>query len=183
MRIVSGQFRGRTLATPKDAKTIRPTGDRVRETIFNVLGQRCDGLSVLDLFAGTGALAFEALSRGATNAVLVDTDREAIALCHDNAKQLQCEAQCQIVRSGAFEALGRFEKEGAQFHLLFVDPPYALQQGARLLESLGRVSASGAMLIYEHSSDEDSPSPSGSWQSVDIRRFGITTVSFFRWNA
>src|SRR5688572_2885467 len=89
MRIVAGTAKGRALAGPKaTSRHIRPTADRVRETLFNILGQWLDGQCVLDLYAGTGALGLEALSRGAARAALVDSDREALALCRQNTEHL-----------------------------------------------------------------------------------------------
>jgi 16S rRNA (guanine966-N2)-methyltransferase len=181
MRIVSGTFRGRTLATPKDATRIRPTADRVRETIFNVLGQRCDGLSVLDLFAGTGALAFEALSRGADSAVLVDNGTEAIQLCRDNAKALRCEHQVQILKQNADDALASFKAANATFELVFADPPYALQWGLKALAQVAPLCAPGAVLVFEHAKSEPSPAISLHWQVLDVRDFGVTTVSMLSW--
>ncbi len=181
MRIVSGTFRGRTLATPKDATRIRPTADRVRETIFNVLGQRCDGLRVLDLFAGTGALAFEAVSRGAVSAVLVDSGTESIQLCRDNAKALRCEGQVQILRQTADDALASFKAGNTTFELIFADPPYALQWGKKALAQVGQVCAPHAVFVFEHAKSESSPETSLHWQVLDVRDFGVTTVSMFSW--
>src|SRR4051794_21286152 len=98
MRIVAGTARGRPLEGPK-AAGIRPTADRVRETLFNVLGQFLDGERVLDLFAGTGALSLEALSRGASSAVLVDRDRAAIGLCERNATSLGFRDRVELIES------------------------------------------------------------------------------------
>src|SRR5438132_1215848 len=123
MRIVAGSARGRPLKGPKSAEVIRPTADRVRETLFNVLGQWLEGQSVLDLYAGTGALALEALSRGAAKAVLVDRDREAQALIRANAESLGFEGRVELLAmpvERAFAALA-----GRRFELVFADPPYA----------------------------------------------------------
>ncbi|AKQ66651.1 16S rRNA (guanine(966)-N(2))-methyltransferase [Myxococcus hansupus] len=98
MRIVAGTVKGRALAGPKStSRHIRPTADRVRETLFNVLGQFLDGQRVLDLYAGTGALGLEAVSRGAGQAVLVDQDREALGLCRQNVDSLGLAGQVEIV--------------------------------------------------------------------------------------
>src|SRR5512132_3323905 len=101
MRIIAGTAKGRALKGPRGAG-LRPTADRVRESIFNVLGQWLDGLRVLDLFAGTGALGLEAVSRGAREAVLVDSGREALQLCRENAEALGMAAQVQV-RPGKVE--------------------------------------------------------------------------------
>src|SRR5689334_4596427 len=96
MRIVAGSARGRALKGPRSA-AIRPTADRVRESIFNILGQWLDGQRVLDLYAGTGALGLEAVSRGAARAVLVDSGKEAVSLCRQNAKDLGFGGQVTVV--------------------------------------------------------------------------------------
>jgi 16S rRNA (guanine966-N2)-methyltransferase len=151
MRIVGGQFRGRTLATPKNAETIRPTADRVRESIFNILGQRCDGLRVLDLFAGTGAMGLEALSRGAVAVVLVDAGKESLMLCRDNVKRLQCETQCTVQSGDVVQALSVLSQRPERFDLIFADPPYALTLGPAFMQQLSPLAASRARFVYEHS--------------------------------
>src|SRR4051812_28311593 len=125
MRIVGGTARGRPLAGPKH-EGLRPTADRVRETLFNVLGQAFDGERVLDLYAGTGALAFEALSRGASHAVLVDPDRAAVKLCEANAATLGFADRVEILSLKADRAVDRLCKAERTFELIFADPPYAL---------------------------------------------------------
>src|SRR5581483_157738 len=113
MRIIAGSAKGRVLQAPGTAKGVRPTADRVRETIFNVLGQWMDGLSVLDLFAGTGALGLEALSRGAKSAVFVDLDT---SIAERNARALGFEAT--FIRLPAVRALDRLAKRGERFDLV-----------------------------------------------------------------
>jgi len=134
MRIVAGAHRGRRLLGPS-AKNIRPTADRTRESIFNVLGQRCEGLKVLDLFAGTGAMALEALSRGASSALLVDSSLEAVGLCKQNIAALGLEAQSEVWHMDAFLALSRCKRQSRSFELVFADPPYAFQNWEALLEA------------------------------------------------
>ena len=128
MRIVAGSARGRVLKGPRRADVIRPTADRVRESLFNVLGQSCDGLAVLDLYSGTGALALEALSRGAKRAVLVDSGREAQQLGAQNAQALGFGDQIELLPISAEKAIAGLHGRGVRFELIFADPPYA--QGA-----------------------------------------------------
>src|SRR6267142_6647216 len=120
VRIIGGQWRSRIVKFPPAAQ-LRPTPDRVRETLFNWLGQRVDGLSCLDLFAGSGALGFEALSRGASRVVMVDSDRAIAAALRDSARELGA-AGAEVVQRDALEFLGA---GGEKFDLAFVDPPYA----------------------------------------------------------
>ena len=149
MRIVAGSARGRTLKTPRGSDVTRPTADRVRETIFNVLGQTCEGLRVLDLFAGTGALAIEALSRGAAYAVLVDEGIEARGLQRGHVEALGLGGICRILRRDATKLgpVTPFEP----FTLVFCDPPYGKELGERALRSAldGGWLAPGAIVILE----------------------------------
>jgi 16S rRNA (guanine(966)-N(2))-methyltransferase RsmD len=195
MRIVAGIARGRALLGPKSNK-IRPTADRVRETIFNVLGQSMEGRKVLDLFAGTGALALEALSRGAKSAVLVDIDREALRLCRANAESLQFAKQVQILALPVDRALKKLRSQKEVFDLIFADPPYSHGVATAVLEKLAsgelfsgrRVAKSGAVdflaregtLCIEHDKREILPTQIQLLERVDVRKFGDTVVSFFR---
>jgi len=181
VRIVAGSARGRVLATPKAADRIRPTADRVRETLFNVLGQTCEGLHVLDLFAGTGALALEALSRGAAKAVLVDSGREAQGLIRQNAKALGFEGQVELLAVPVERALEVLGRRGERFELVFSDPPYRLEQAAKVLEALEAqgLLAEGAVVVVEHDKREAAPEQAGGLQRIDQRRFGDTVVSIY----
>ncbi len=179
MRIIAGSARGRTLKGPRGAG-LRPTADRVRESIFNILGQWLDDLSVLDLFAGTGALAFEALSRGATRAVLVDSSREAIALCRQNARALGMEDRAKIV-VGPVEKRTLEHLEPAAFDLVFADPPYAAATPLQVLELVvgAGLIAAGGRLVLEHDRRSEAPGSVGCLRRSDERRFGDTAVSFY----
>lgn len=161
----------------------RPTADRVRETIFNVLGQTCDGLRVLDLYAGTGALALEALSRGAAEAVLVDSGREAVGLCRENVKALGFEGRARVIAAPVTHALRQLATEGASFELVFSDPPYAARAGVEVLGALVPLIAAEGVAVIEHEADEVLPEQVGRWQRLDERAFGATVVSIFRLTA
>lgn len=184
MRIVAGTARGRTLKGPK-GPGLRPTADRVRESLFNILGQWLDRLVILDLFAGTGAISLEALSRGASRAVLVDSGREALQLCRENAEALGMLDRTEIVAAPVdARTLARVRAQGP-FDLVFADPPYVafcaerlieLVAGAALLEPRGR-------LILEHDRRAATPSDHAGLTREDLRRFGDTAVSFYRLSA
>lgn len=183
MRIVAGSARGRALAGPRPGSAhIRPTADRVRETLFNVLGQWLEGQVVLDLYAGTGALALEALSRGASRAVLVDQDREALALCRSNARSLGFEPQAEVLAQPVERAVKLLAQRGERFDLIFADPPYAARQVERVLEQVvgeGLLAAAGT-LVVEHDRREPAPQEQAGLRRVDQRRFGDTLVSLYR---
>lgn len=182
MRIIAGSAKGRVLATPKDHAVIRPTADRVKETLFNVLGQECDGEVVLDLYAGTGALALEALSRGAARAVLVDQGREALALCRQNVEALGFGAKAQVLASPVARAFSTLERQGARFSLVFIDPPYEAQAGLAALEALvaHALLLPQARVVLEHSKREVLPEGVGALSQVDSRAFGDTRLSIFQ---
>jgi 16S rRNA (guanine966-N2)-methyltransferase len=156
MRIIAGRFRGRSLIAPGDI-SVRPTADRVRESIFDILasrlGQSFAGLRVLDLFAGTGAMGFEALSRGAQSVVFVDTGVEARGLVRDNIEHLGVGGIARLLRRDA-TALGASGTLGS-FDLVFLDPPYGRGLGEQALASAlgGGWIAPGASLVLEESRD------------------------------
>jgi 16S rRNA (guanine966-N2)-methyltransferase len=132
MRVVAGHLGGRRLISPPSrSREVRPTSDRARETLFSILGGRLEGLSVLDLFCGTGALAIEAISRGADSAVLVD---RAPALAKRNTDELGIANRCEVVRG---DAVGYVERSERRFGLIFCDPPYRLAD--RLEPSLSQL--------------------------------------------
>ncbi len=164
LRIVGGQWK-RTPIAVTDAAGLRPTPDRVRETLFNWLGQRLDGRRCLDLFAGTGALGFEAASRGAARVVLVERDRRAAQAIVATIERLHA-GQMRLIAGDAFDALARLAQAGERFDLVFVDPPFGEALHARALAALAPVLASGALVYVE--SGEAFEAPDG-WS---IRRQG-----------
>jgi 16S rRNA (guanine966-N2)-methyltransferase len=149
MRVVAGQFKGHPLRSPR--RTTRPTLDRVREAVFSMLGALED-LAVLDLYAGSGALGIEALSRGAASAAFVDSDAAAVNAIRDNLERTRAEGG-RVVRSDAIAFLRNAARHGEQWDLVFCDPPYRL--AARLGEPLSRmlepVLAPGARVVCESS--------------------------------
>lgn len=178
---MAGTARGRALLTPK-GKQIRPTSDRVRESLFNVLGQWMDGLRVLDLYAGTGALALEALSRGAALAVLVDQDREAAKLCRENAEALRLSDRAEVLAMPVARAAALLERRAAPFELIFADPPYATRAAADVLDLVAhhRLLTPDGTLVVEHDRREGAPDLHQGLARVDQRRFGDTRVSLYR---
>lgn len=123
VRIIGGKWRGRLLAFP-DHEGLRPTPDRVRETLFNWLGQDLTGLSCLDLFAGSGALGFEAASRGAARVVMIDNDREVIAALKKNMQMLEADSSMEIVQADAVKFMTSLSLTKNRFDVIFADPPY-----------------------------------------------------------
>ncbi|MET0406512.1 MAG: 16S rRNA (guanine(966)-N(2))-methyltransferase RsmD [Cystobacter sp.] len=183
MRIVAGSAKGRALAGPKaTSKHIRPTADRVRETLFNVLGQWLEGQKVLDLYAGTGALGLESVSRGASGVVLVDSDREAQSLCRANTDSLGFGDRVEVLALPVARALETLGRRGDRFQLIFADPPYAARVVETVLEGLSahQLLAEGGTVVVEHDKREPAPEAHAGFTQVDQRRFGDTLVSLFR---
>jgi 16S rRNA (guanine966-N2)-methyltransferase len=164
VRIIAGKWRSRIVKFPAAAQ-LRPTPDRVRETLFNWLGQRLDGLACLDLFAGSGALGFEASSRGATRVVMVERDRAVARALRDSAEALAAEG-VQVVESDALAYLAR---AGERFDLAFVDPPYASGLAAQVLERLAPRLNDGARVYVE--TGEPLPA-SPAWRTLREDRAG-----------
>jgi 16S rRNA (guanine966-N2)-methyltransferase len=187
MRIVAGQWKGRNLVAPQGRDT-RPTSDRVREALFSSLtarlGTDLGGAVVLDLFAGTGALGLEALSRGASRAVLVEHDRGALKAIADNVAALGATDDVSVIAADALgPALTRAGRLGP-FSLLFCDPPYRIVQArvAAALARLGRAGSIefGAALVWEHAAGSRPPIPDGFARESDYR-YGDTAVTLLRY--
>ena len=175
MRIVGGSARGRPLHALGGLHT-RPTSDRVRQSVFDLLGQRCDGLRVLDLYAGTGALALEALSRGAAHATLVESAAAAAKAIERNAAELGFADRATLIRGEVARALPGLS---TAFDLVFADPPYALQAAQPTLDALARLSlvAPGGRVVLEHGRREQAPSPPSGFALLDERRYGDTCIT------
>lgn len=180
MRIIGGTRRGLRLADVGEgdaAAHLRPTSDRVREAIFNLLinahGNPVTGARVLDLFAGTGALGLEALSRGAAEAVFVDDGSKAVALVRANISRMKAEGETRILRQDATR-LG--PNSGAPFTLVFLDPPYgkAMGEAALTVAQQGGWIAPEAMIVWEEGS---APTPPEGFTQLDQRRYGDTLVT------
>lgn len=184
MRIVAGKFRGKALSSPSD-DSVRPTSDRARESIFNILGSRLgpvlDGKRVLDLFAGTGALGFEALSRGAAHVTFVDTGAEARGLIRDHIQAFGAAGITKLLRRDA-TALGTPGTFG-QFDLVFLDPPYGKGLGELALVEIATHGwlAPEATLVWEESADVEVTVPDR-FTLEDTRDYGAARVRFMTFN-
>ena len=174
MRVIAGAYGGRVLVAPAGRGT-RPTSDRVREALFSILGDIA-GARVLDLFAGSGALAIEAVSRGGAEATLVDTSRAAIDVIHRNLEALGIDAE--VVRQPAARYLEAARKHARQYDLVFLDPPYrhAGALGRELSAALAPVLSAGARVVAE----SDRRSPIGlQLPLLDERRYGDTLIQIY----
>ena len=179
LRVIAGRLGGRRLSAPRGQAT-RPTGARVREALFAILGP-LDGVRVLELYAGTGALSIEALSRGAERAVLVEHDRNALACLRENLEALSLAPQAVVVPLRLPRALTAALEHGP-FELVLCDPPWAdLASASDVLARLPQAGglAAGARLVLEHA-ERDDPPPLPGLAVIDRRTWGDTAVTMFR---
>jgi 16S rRNA (guanine966-N2)-methyltransferase len=153
----------------------------VREAMFNILGPAPEA-AVLDIFAGTGALGIEALSRGATSAIFVERDGRALQALHRNLRELGVNGRAKVMGTEAHAALRQLATEGARFGWVFIDPPYAAGLVTSVLEVLagGNLLASGGIIVVEHDKRNVPPDSVGSIHLTDRRYYGDTGVSFYR---
>ncbi len=186
--MIAGSARGRRLVTPHD-NTVRPTGDRVREALFSILISRLGNLAgcrVLDLFAGTGAMGIEALSRGATSAVFVDAQRSSVRLVEKNLELTGFAAQGKSVVMDARQALASLARQGERFHIVFCDPPYRdLELRDQVLELLGTgdLLTGHAVVVLEGASRIPVPDIVGLLRTIDSRTYGDTSVTLLTQSA
>ncbi|WP_372680369.1 16S rRNA (guanine(966)-N(2))-methyltransferase RsmD [Desulfosarcina sp.] len=179
MRVISGALKGRRLMAPAGMAT-RPTADRIKESVFNILAGGVQAKKVLDLFAGTGALGIEALSRGAASAVFVDQAKAALSAIRRNLRELRLEDRSRVIQWNILRNLNCLVPERDSFDLVFMDPPYetnAISSALAGLSSCGALTT-GARVVIEHSSREPIAQPMGGLVLIDQRRFGKTLVSF-----
>jgi 16S rRNA (guanine(966)-N(2))-methyltransferase RsmD len=180
VRIIAGRFRGRALGAPRGQAT-RPTADRVREALFSILGD-VEELPVLDLFAGSGALGLEALSRGAAHATFVEEARAAVAALKANIAALDVAEETSVVVAEARVAIRRLARAAAQFGLVFLDPPYADREIATTLTELAGSSLllEGAWIVLEHAA-KSTPPPAAPGLTLRFTRvYGDTALTFYR---
>lgn len=177
MRIIAGSLKGRKLFTPKD-RSIRPTSDRVRENLFNILNARVPNARFLDVFCGVGACGIEALSRGAAYAAFVDESREALRLVRQNVEKFGISAQTTLIPAHLPEGLPRLLPP---FHIIFADPPYAYNDYKSLFDAIMDRSLllPGGLLIIETSRTRTLPMELSGLNQIDRRMYGDTALTFF----
>lgn len=183
MRIIAGAAKGRRLFSPKGSR-IRPTSDKVKEALFNILNGRIGSFSetaVLDIFAGTGNLGIEALSRGAAEAVFIDDHRDSVALVKKNLDLTGFSDRSRVIRLEAVAALKSLETGCTTFRLVFVDPPYHKGLLEKILEYLAtsRLIDENSLVVAEFSPKEKLVTAFGPLREFDRRTYGDTALAFF----
>ncbi|HVS89353.1 MAG TPA: 16S rRNA (guanine(966)-N(2))-methyltransferase RsmD [Candidatus Acidoferrum sp.] len=186
MRVIAGTYRSRILKSLKGL-ALRPTSDRLRETLFNILGTAVAGARFVDVFAGTGAVGIEALSRGAAEVVFIENHLPAVALIRKNLESLGVRSGAIVLGTNALRGLGALAAKekgaGSTFDFVFLDPPYAAaEEYARVLRVLGSASflAPGSVIIAEHHKKFDLPAHAGSLTRFRVLKQGDAALSFYR---
>jgi 16S rRNA (guanine(966)-N(2))-methyltransferase RsmD len=179
VRVIAGRLKGSTIRTPP-GDAVRPTYDRVRESLFSIVEPYIRGAAVLDLFAGSGSLGIESLSRGASSAAFVESDPAVLAIVRGNVERLGLSRQCRLVRSDALAALAR-GVPGGPFDVVFVDPPYSAGLVPKVLELLGEPGrvTEGALVVVEHAAGDDFGETVGALVRTRSKRYGTTEVDFY----
>ncbi|MDP1572334.1 MAG: 16S rRNA (guanine(966)-N(2))-methyltransferase RsmD [Vicinamibacterales bacterium] len=177
MRIIGGEFKGRALKAPT-WEGLRPTSDRLRETLFNVIAARVPDAAVLDVYAGTGAVGLEAISRGARLAVFVERDRRAAALIRENVERCGAGGRYAIQHASAETALGA-PIAGGPFDLVVLDPPYDLPDLVTIVEQAVQQLAPGGVVILEHAWRREVPAAVAGARRVRTVRAGDSALSLF----
>jgi 16S rRNA (guanine966-N2)-methyltransferase len=180
LRVVSGVCKGRPLkAVP--GNTTRPTTDKVKEALFNMIGPYFDGGVGLDLFAGSGGLGLEALSRGLDKVIFVDKERRAIQTIHENIQACKMEEKAEVYRNDADRALKSLIKREVHFDYIFLDPPYKKQQLLSIMEKISehRLVRNGGYIICEHSHDIELPESAGEFLQYKHEKYGIIAITIY----
>lgn len=180
MRIIAGAFKGRSLKTPKTATT-RPTQSMLRGAVFNMCQQMIEGAHFLDLFAGSGAMGCEALSRGASHVIFVEHNTQALRCIEENLNSLQVTQAARILPWRIERALALLTKENLSFDLIYADPPYDLAFDPTPIAAL--LSADGTFFLEERHDPKQSPRVISGLTLKDQRRFGTTQLSSYIKNA
>jgi 16S rRNA (guanine(966)-N(2))-methyltransferase RsmD len=178
MRVIAGEWKGRRLEAPK-WEGLRPTSDKLRETLFNVLAPRIAGARVVDGFAGTGALGIEALSRGAAHVTFIERDSRAFRLIASNLERCAVTAERYAIIRGDFLSATRGRDEGAHADLVLLDPPYDLSSLEVAVAAAGEWLLASGLVVLEHARRRESPAQAGGLDRVRMLTSGDSALSFY----
>ncbi|MBI3008860.1 MAG: 16S rRNA (guanine(966)-N(2))-methyltransferase RsmD [Candidatus Omnitrophica bacterium] len=180
MRITGGDLRGRVIHVPKGVN-IRPTLDKVRQAIFNILGDKVAGAAVLDLYSGSGSLGLEALSRGAGSVYFVEKNKECIEKIKGNLISLKLSEYATVRRADVLDMLVRLDKEGGKFDVIFLDPPYYKDLAKKTLINVSHcdILSPNNIVVAEHHKTDSIPEKIDSLEFMKEKRYGDTVVTFY----
>jgi len=182
MRIIAGKYRSRLIRSPKDAE-VRPTKDRIREALFNIIAEYVSGSDVLDIFAGSGAFGIEAISRGARSATFIDNEKACIATIEENLKSLGIEVdKASTLRMDAFKAIDKLCNEGKKFDIILLDPPYYKDIAKKCLIKLGErdILKPRCIIVVEHHKKDILPAETGNLTSYRTAPYGDVWLTFYK---
>lgn len=179
MRIITGRARGLQLNVPK-SYDVRPTADRVKESVFNIIGSKIIGADVLDLFAGTGNLGLESWSRGAATVTFIDESRESLRLVASNIAKCKADKDCTMLKGSAVNVADRLYQQGKRFDFAFCDPPYSKGWIEKIFAVLDKSPflKSGGYLVVERSGSDELPPLPEKYELVRSEKYGSTKVDF-----
>jgi 16S rRNA (guanine966-N2)-methyltransferase len=182
MRVIAGMCKGHRLK-PVPGMSTRPTTDKVRESIFNMIGPFFDGGTSLDLYGGSGALSIEGLSRGIEKAIIIDLDPKAVAVIKQNLTTCDFLDKAEVYRNDAKRALKAIYKRELQFNIIYLDPPYAKQEILILMQQIEKFSLlhRNGIIVVEHASDLTLPDQFTNFEKDRFETYGVTGVSIYRW--
>lgn len=181
MRVISGKVRGLKLNTPKN-EDVRPTTDRVKESLFNIINPYIMESSILDLFAGTGSLGIECLSRGAKKCVFVDISKESIAIVKSNIKKARVENESVVLNLDFKDAVNKLKIQKSKFDVIFMDPPYYKNMFIDALEKIDNADLldEDGIIVVEHDSKDEFPENIGRLEKFKAKKYGNTTLTFYK---
>lgn len=181
MRIISGIWKGRRLISPK-GMDVRPTSDKVKEAVFNIIRNRVAGSRALDLFAGTGSLGLELLSRGGIEVVFVEKNSHVLSVLNMNCSNIASPSQYQIIPMDSFDALRMLSSKEQCYDIIFIDPPYRLELQSKALNDLsaGNLLVHEGIAVVEHDQRDFQPDIIGNLVKIYERRFGNTGVTLYK---
>ena len=184
MKILTGALRGQPIQFTKNPH-LRPTADKVRKALFDMLQAHIEGKRTLDLFAGTGALGLEALSMGASKATFVELDKTQCKKIRENLQRLKLDERAEVLNADALTAIESFSRQGRSFDIILIDPPYEKGLGLKAMAALNASSliGSGCVVIFECSKRETAPETVGQLQNIKEKVYGDTRVAVYRFAA
>lgn len=181
LRVISGRARGLKLKSVKGMST-RPTADRIKESLFNILSPVLTGAKVLDLFAGTGALGIESLSRGAESAVFIDKSPESVSVIRDNLQHTGLQALSKVFQSDFENGLKKLSDDKEKFDIIFLDPPYGKGLDIKAVDLIDKycLLEPDGLIIIESEKIYQLPDRINFFKKVDLREYGRTTLNFYK---
>lgn len=183
LRVISGKAGGLRLKTLEGMKT-RPTADRIKESLFNIINSLLPGANVLDLFAGSGALGIESLSRGAEFATFVDNDKGSISVIKINLKHTCLEQQAEVLQTDFENGLKKIKESNRKYDIIFLDPPYGKELEFKAMQEINKyeLMKDDGFIILEHEQKDDMPQEISNMIKTDTRNYGRTAISFYKTN-